>query len=160
MGQKGAMPKQGGLVGPRPAPGVQSEMEMAMAAGMGLGIGASRSPFDRAAVGMAQSPFERAQQENAFAREFQQQFRGAPPPNILGPRGHAAPPVQEQWINDFQRMNMRGDPFGPQSVRAQGWGQEMARGPPPQEFERAWRQQNMANGQGWANEMAKQEQVS
>ena len=168
-GQKGMGP-QGGFAAPRAAPQAhQTDVERAMTAGMGLTrVGDTRSPFERAAQFQQgypvqqfhQSPFERAMQNDALAREFQQQFRGPPPSNLLGPRGHVAAPMNDQWINDFQRMNMRGDPFGPQSARTQGWVQEMARGPPPPELEKAWRQKNAMEGSAWANEMAQQIKVS
>lgn len=167
--QKGAAPR-GGIAGPMAAPQAhQSEIERAMAAGMGLSrAGDARSPFERAAAAAQfqqgfpaqqfhQSPFERAMQGDALAREFQQQFRGPPPSSLLGPRSHA-PVMGDQWINDFQRMNMRGEPFGAQSARTQGWVQEMARGPPPAALEHAWRQKNAMEGNAWANEMAQQRQ--
>ena len=158
--QKGGMNQPGGIAGPRSAPQAHySEVERAMAAGMGLSRGVdARSPFERAMGMPQQSPFERGPMGagDAFAREFSQQFHG-PPPNALMARSHAPLPMNDQWINDFQRMNFRGEPFGMHSARAQGWMADMARGPPPAEMERAWRQKNAMEGQAWANEMAKQQ---
>ena len=161
--QKGGVNQPGAMMGGRSAPQMHhSEVERAMAAGMGLARGAdARSPFERAmgAQFHQQSPFERQMGGgDALAREFQQQFRGPPPANMLGPRGHAPMAMNDQWMNDFQRMNMRGDRFAQPSARAQGWITDMARGPPPAEMERAWREKNMMEGQAWANEMAKQQE--
>ena len=164
LGPKGA--PGSGLVGPRgPMTSQQTEMERALSAGMGLSRGMEgRSPFERGAQYQQgfpvqqfhQSPFERSVTGDSLAREFQQQFHGSAPATILGPRGHIQRSA-EPWIDDFQRMNLRGNAFAP-SLRSQAWAHEMARGPPP-ELDRAWRERNVYNGNAWATELAEKAPV-
>ncbi|GBG26205.1 Peroxisomal targeting signal 1 receptor [Hondaea fermentalgiana] len=160
--KQGPMPGQmhHGHAGPQQ----MNEVDQGMAQGMGVMAG-PRGPV-MAGPGTA----------NSFAAEFEQmRATGAGPggPVMRGPMARGPVPGGDQWINDFERMQL-GGAMPPRNVqmeaafresfrRQQGprpmgqrWAGQMAARPPPSQMNRAWQQTATPPpaAQQWAQEMA------
>lgn len=145
-------------------PQQMSEVDQGMAQGMGV-IAGPRGPV-MAGPGTA----------NGFAAEFEQMRAAAAGPNgpiMRGPMARGPVPGGEQWINDFERMQLGGAmphhnvhmeaAFREQMRRQQGprpmgqrWAGQMAARPPPSQMNHAWQQTAAPPpaAQQWAQEMA------
>ena len=160
--------QQSGAMGRGPAAvgrGPQSSLDAGMAAGMGLQQG-------------VQGPRMMMRQAPSMVQEFQQmQAQGGPKgPIMAGPRGPAVGPAMQggdQWVHQFERMNMGGPQYGPNPAMqnafresfgvngprpmGQRWAGQLAarpRGAGP--MDKVWNQSAKApvEAQKWADQMA------